>query len=293
VLNQSRNLPLLPTLRLTCEGLGLAKAQVEDIERGCNRQPLLTRSAKIVPLKKMQIRAEVYALLVVSFVFISCGAKSDSSGPCGAQGQACCGSSQCEADAGLACDKGHVCAFASPEAQGHACVTNGDCQSNVCVAIGDNPACVNACVSTTDCIVKGWACDMGKGHCTCSASQEICNGIDDDCNGIVDDNAASSDCNSQMVGSSCSDGSCRCPGYQNTCGNVCTDQASDPANCGSSNGGTACNDCAYFNDPTLRVIRGRGGPTDTADLLRAAARFGSHTTTPQSVHGIGFRCARD
>ena len=90
--------------------------------------------------------------------------------------------------------------------------------------------------------MKGWACDVAKGHCTCSPVPEVCNGIDDDCDGIVDNNAASSDCNSQMVGAICSDGSCWCPGYQNTCGNVCTDQASDPANCGGCGHACAANE---------------------------------------------------
>jgi len=172
---------------------------------------------------------------------MSCGSKSDNTRPCGAQGQTCCDTSQCEADAGLACDKSNVCALALPGAQGQTCVTNGDCQSNVCAAIGGNSVCANTCISAADCDTKGWTC-VGQGHCGCSPSPEVCNGIDDDCDGIVDNNAASSDCNSQMVGSSCSDGSCRCPGSQNTCGNVCTDQASDPANCGSCGHACAANE---------------------------------------------------
>jgi len=105
-----------------------------------------------------------WRLLVLSalgWALEGCGAKSDSHGACGAQGQSCCGSWQCEADAGLACDNGNVCALASPAAQGQTCVTNGDCQSNVCTTIGDHPACTATCSSTADCGVEGWACDVG------------------------------------------------------------------------------------------------------------------------------------
>ncbi len=133
----------------------------------------------------MRLKANFWVVPVLGWALAACGGKEDRTVICGAQGQACCESSQCKADAGLSCKTGNICALETPAAQGQACVTDSDCQKSVCANIGDHKACSQPCDAGSDCSVSGWSCEVAMAKCTCSPSPEFCNGKDDDCDGVV------------------------------------------------------------------------------------------------------------
>jgi glucose/arabinose dehydrogenase len=145
---------------------------------------------------------------------------ADGGSTCGAAGQACC--------TGSACSGGLHCLMNMCEGNktGTTCKSSQDCQSGLCLPLGNGTSvCTSACSNASDCIA-GWSCASAAGLpgsvCTCSPSPQVCDGKDDDCNGVVDDEpAADQACVDQFgAGSSCVNGVCNTP--------ACTSSATCP-----------------------------------------------------------------
>ncbi len=167
------------------------------------------------------------------------GGQGDSSMPtmpaCGSFGQACCAGGTCDSS-NLSCIGG-TCGQARTGETGKPCSRNGDCQSGICLPIGNGTnVCTTSCSVPSDC-VAGWSCGALIGQpsnvCQCKAAAEVCNAKDDDCDGIVDnepqvDNACVA---SRGGGYVCANGQCSCA-PENLCGGVCVDTSNDSRNCG-------------------------------------------------------------
>jgi len=169
------------------------------------------------------------AVLLAMALFAGCGEEKEKP-VCGAQGQPCCDGS-CEGD--LQCVDDLACAVSVPGEVGSACVTNLDCEEELCLVNGERAYCTTVC--DPHCPVQGWSCESSV--CRCEPERELCNGADDDCNGIADDGSSVAEhCEEQVPGSRCSEGECVCPSDE--CEGCCVELAEDPNHCGTC--GTVC-----------------------------------------------------
>lgn len=118
---------------------------------------------------------------------------------------------------------------------GATCTGDAQCDGGYCVDVGDRQVCTVRCKRDKKC-PAGWSCDKYAGDvdtarrklCLCSATSEGCDAIDNDCDAQVDDGTGSElGCGA----GECVSGSCFCP-PELSCGDVCADVLSDPANCG-------------------------------------------------------------
>lgn len=149
---------------------------------------------------------------------------------CGAINQDCCSGGVC--DGTLSCKSdSDICVEPRDGDVGTPCTRNADCDSELCLPLGDGSAvCTEPCSTTAEC-TPGWQCDSLAGVatdvCICEVQPETCSGLDDDCNGVIDNfEAAQASCG---VGATCDEGQCGCI---DECDGVCVDVDNDPENCG-------------------------------------------------------------
>lgn len=149
-----------------------------------------------------------------------------------------CSSGQCEHVVHhFACPTGQFCSATKGCAAGNACAGDADCvRPDNCVTATCDPAtkrCVFAFLDGDHDGVSPVSC--GGGDCNdadpaiYSGASEVCDGKDNDCDQELDPPLGSG-C---AEGKSCHAATCSCDAPTSSCGGICIDLTSDPANCGS------------------------------------------------------------